>query len=94
MVPLGKGDGGTRGSHLSVVLVKSHPVTANGLGPQSMYSEGDRFMRSKVTTLASLSVFLISGVLAFAEGTDFKPDPAAVVRYGPAYRYPDRKSVV
>ncbi len=47
-------------------------------------------MRSKIAVMMSLSVFLISGVLAVAEGADFKPDPAAVVRYGPAYRYPQQ----
>lgn len=47
-------------------------------------------MRVKTTAIGLAWVFLVLGGLVFADAGGFQPDPAAVVRHGPAYRYPQQ----
>jgi len=47
-------------------------------------------MRVKTTAIVLVWVFLVSGGMVYADEGGFQPDPAAVVRHGPAYRYPQQ----
>src|SRR5438067_9002140 len=53
--------------------------------------------RSQARILAMAAMALLAGGLAHAASpasTDFQPDPQAVQRYGPAYRYPQAGWIV
>ncbi len=48
----------------------------------------------KFVFVASLSIFLVPAFRSYGGSGDFQPDPYAVQRYGPAYRYPQAGWIV